>query len=262
MVNKIYLPLAQCQIPDNVLPHTSVRNIASFYSHFSDEEKYGARGKIRAKEARLMGWCEQGWKRSLEVHLLNLSENAFHPAMSKGFLKFISLSSPLNFWAAAGLWAAAALSIQGSLQMSCCTARVQTSRAPCLDQERNLHLPCSPNYSNLLCLWDAEMLVGSSREASLCSSTLLYQLCPLLLLSRGQAVPPWTRSTVIPLVSRPPLAALSAVECCLGSAGLWVWEAVGRKARGLPDVLATKWQKATALPVTVIQKWSGKFFPH
>lgn len=64
-------------------------------------------------------------------------------------------------------------------------ARVQTSRAPRRDQERNLHLPCSPNYSNLLTpLRCGEMLVGSS-IASPCSSDSPYQLCPCCLSRPG-----------------------------------------------------------------------------
>ena len=93
---------------------------------------------------------------------------------------------------------------------------MQTSRAPLADQERNLHLPFSPNYSNLptpLRCGDAGWF--KQRPASVLW-ILLYQLCPSCCLSRGQAVPPWTRSTVIPAVPKPPLAALSAVECLPG----------------------------------------------
>ena len=90
------------------------------------------------------------------------------------------------------------------------------SRAPLADQERNLHLPCSPNYSNLLTpLRCGDAGWFKQRPASVLQLSFT-SFVPFCCLSRGQAVPPWTRSTVIPAVSKTPLAALSAVECLPG----------------------------------------------
>lgn len=129
--------------------------------------------------------------------------------------------------------------------MSCCAARVQTSRAPLADRKKSAfalqpQLFKSAHTSEMRRCW----LVQA--EASLCSSTLYFtSFVPSCCLSRGPGCTPWTRSTVIPLQSPEPLwllcQQLNAFAWALQDSGVWSLLAGGGKR--LPDVLATKWQK-------------------